>query len=190
MKQPTDKRQRILEGALLQFVKKGFHGAAVPDIAAAAGVAVGTIYRYFESKEALANALIAEWRRRFETDVLAPFPPTATPRAAFRLYWRRMAAFAKTFPDAHRFLELHEHGSYLDAGGSDGDHAILDATRDLIAWGRREGAMKALDPALVLALLRGALAGLTRHAAVDARVPAERIEDMEDCLWNAVASRS
>ena len=51
-----DKREAILAAALEAFVEKGFHGTAVPEIAARAGVGAGTIYRYFESKEAVVNA--------------------------------------------------------------------------------------------------------------------------------------
>ena len=159
------RRTLILEGALSLFEARGFHGAAVPDIARAAGVAVGTIYRYFPTKEALVNALISSWRARFEADVLAPIPPTSTPRAAFRLYWRRMAGFARAFPSAQRFLDLHDHTAYLDDANRDGDRALAAAIRDLLAWGRREGAIKSLEPALVVALLRGAVAGLARQTA-------------------------
>lgn len=183
-------RDDVLQGALKEFAAKGFHGTAVPDIARAAGVAVGTIYRHFPTKDALVRALIVQWQARFEADVLAPIPPTATPRAAFRLYWRRMAGFAKTFPDAQRFLHLHDHGGYIeDAAHRTGDRALTLAMQSLVGWGRREGAIKALDPLLLVALLRGALAGLARHAAPDGNISASLVEEMEDCLWNAVAAR-
>jgi AcrR family transcriptional regulator len=52
-----DKRDRLLTAALELFETRGFDGVAVPEIAARAGVATGTIYRYFATKEALVNAL-------------------------------------------------------------------------------------------------------------------------------------
>src|SRR6185503_5568621 len=48
-----DKRRRMLDAALTAFAERGYHGVAVPEVAAAAGVSTGTIYVYFESKEAL-----------------------------------------------------------------------------------------------------------------------------------------
>lgn len=185
----SNKQTKILDGALACFEASGFHGSTVPEIAQAAGVAVGTLYRYFPTKEALVNALIASWQARFEADVLAPVPATATPRAAFRLYWRRMAVFTRAFPAAQRFLDLHDHTAYLDDANRQNGRALLTAMRELLVWGRREGAMKPLEPALLVALLRGALTGLTRHAAQDGAVPPALIEEMEDCLWNAVAAR-
>ena len=52
-----EKHQKILSAALELFANRGFHGTAVPDVAKLAGVGAGTIYRYFENKEALVNAV-------------------------------------------------------------------------------------------------------------------------------------
>ena len=52
-----DKREAIMTAALELFVERGFFGTAVPEIADRAGVGAGTIYRYFESKEALVNEI-------------------------------------------------------------------------------------------------------------------------------------
>lgn len=49
----------IMAAALDQFSKVGFEAARLDDIAQAAGVAKGTIYLYFESKERLLEALVA-----------------------------------------------------------------------------------------------------------------------------------
>ena len=45
-----DKREAILEAALELFAERGFHGTAVPLIAAKAHVGAGTIYRHFKDK--------------------------------------------------------------------------------------------------------------------------------------------
>lgn len=49
----ADKRGAILEAAIDVFVRDGFEAASVADIAQEAGVAKGTIYLYFESKDHL-----------------------------------------------------------------------------------------------------------------------------------------
>lgn len=43
----------LIEAGLAEFIEKGFAGARLDDVARRAGVSKGTIYRYFESKEAL-----------------------------------------------------------------------------------------------------------------------------------------
>ena len=55
-----DRRQTdILEAVHGTFVEKGFDGASMQDLARAAGMSVGNFYRYFESKDAIVEALIA-----------------------------------------------------------------------------------------------------------------------------------
>ena len=52
-----DKREAILQATLELVAENGFHDAPCSLIALRAGVAAGTIYRYFESKEALIQEL-------------------------------------------------------------------------------------------------------------------------------------
>ena len=56
------KRRQIMEGAREIFMSAGFDAASMNDIARAAGVSKGTLYAYFDSKEALFEALIREER--------------------------------------------------------------------------------------------------------------------------------
>jgi len=64
-----DKRRRIIDAAVEVFALKGFFGARVSEIAEAAGVADGTIYLYFRSKDDILISLfeekMAEINRRF-----------------------------------------------------------------------------------------------------------------------------
>lgn len=55
-----DKRQRILQGAVRVFARKGYFAARVSDIARKAGVADGTIYLYFRNKEDILVSLFDE----------------------------------------------------------------------------------------------------------------------------------
>jgi len=57
---PEVRRQTILKAALATFAERGFAAARLDDVAARAGVAKGTLYLYFHSKEALFEALIRD----------------------------------------------------------------------------------------------------------------------------------
>lgn len=52
------RRKQILDAALAVFSSKGYGEATIPDIAREAGVAVGTIYNYYESKRDLLVSLV------------------------------------------------------------------------------------------------------------------------------------
>src|SRR5687767_13835723 len=53
-----DRREQLLEAALRVFARKGFARSTNKDIATEAGITPGLIYHYFESKEALLQAVI------------------------------------------------------------------------------------------------------------------------------------
>jgi AcrR family transcriptional regulator len=64
----AERPAELLEAALEQFYRVGFSAAKIEEIARAAGVTVGTVYRYFPSKEALFLAVVerhldASWSR-------------------------------------------------------------------------------------------------------------------------------
>ena len=80
----TDKGEAILAAALDLFVERGFHGTSVPSVAERAGVAAGTIYHYFASKEALVNALFKRWKGEISTRVISEFPFERPVREQFR----------------------------------------------------------------------------------------------------------
>jgi AcrR family transcriptional regulator len=53
------RRQQIVDAASACARRSGFHGASMAEIAHAAGMSVGQIYRYFENKEAIIAAIVA-----------------------------------------------------------------------------------------------------------------------------------
>ncbi len=66
MVQDPNKEELIRSAAIRVFAQKGFHGARAEEIAEEAGVAVGTIYNYFQSKEDL---LLAIFQREFDQEM-------------------------------------------------------------------------------------------------------------------------
>src|SRR5271169_3282519 len=100
----NDKSEAILNAALDLFVDRGFHGTSVPSVAHRAGVAAGTIYHYFTSKEALVNALYKNRKRQIIGRVMDDFPFNAPTREQFRTVWGRMAEFAVAHPREFAFL--------------------------------------------------------------------------------------
>jgi TetR/AcrR family fatty acid metabolism transcriptional regulator len=55
-----EKRRQILDAAVRVFARKGFHASRVGDIAEEAGVAHGLLYHYFDSKDAVLEAVFQE----------------------------------------------------------------------------------------------------------------------------------
>jgi AcrR family transcriptional regulator len=184
-----DKRARLLDAALDLFETRGFDGVAVPEIAAAAGVAVGTVYRYFAGKEALVNALYRHWKGVYNATILGPLPPGLEARDMFTTYWQRMAQFARIHAKATRFMDLHHHGAYLDEESRALSRTYREVAEGFIAGARAQGAIRDIDPIMVVALMWGAAAGLAKFAASGAlEFNAAMAANMEEALWRAIAN--
>ncbi len=63
------RRQRVLVSALELASAGGYDAVQMRDVATSAGVALGTIYRYFPSKDALLAAAMVEWMEDLERRV-------------------------------------------------------------------------------------------------------------------------
>src|SRR5436309_13810343 len=94
LKSPEDRRQEILDSAMRVFAEKGVSKATVADIAEAAGVAKGTVYLYFGSKEHLLGAL----RDRF-VDELLEHVSDLLARAGQDVWWGLVDATRESMAD-------------------------------------------------------------------------------------------
>ena len=63
----ADRRRRVVEAAVQLASEGGYELVQMHDVAAHANVALGTIYRYFESKDQLLGAALVEWAEALES---------------------------------------------------------------------------------------------------------------------------
>lgn len=81
-----DRRAAIIEAAIEVFARKGFFGAKVSEIAEAAGVADGTIYLYFKSKDEILISLFEEKMEAIISDLERMLAEVSDPREKLRRY--------------------------------------------------------------------------------------------------------
>ena len=79
-----DKRERILKAAVKVFAKSGFYATRVSEVAKAAGVADGTIYLYFKSKDELLVSLFEDRVERLLAFMREELPKHETAPAKLR----------------------------------------------------------------------------------------------------------
>ena len=75
-----DKRRQILDAAVSVFAQKGYFTARVSDVASSAGVADGTIYLYFKSKEDIVVSLFSDVLERHLARAKEEIANARTPR--------------------------------------------------------------------------------------------------------------
>ena len=109
-----DKRERILTAAERIFARHGFFAAKVSDVAKEAGVADGTIYLYFKSKDDL---LISLFERRMQqvNETLAGAVKGKSPREQLRALIRTYLQLVHDEPTAAEVLtiELRQSSKFM-----------------------------------------------------------------------------
>lgn len=144
-------RERILRESLRYFARNGFAGTKVADLARGIGIAQGTIYRYFDSKEDLFSALrelVANDEDVRELKLLARLPLTA--KAKIR---RLAASVLDRLADDELFAAsvVLNTQLMLEEGLRDGLPApyrseLYAHTARIVEQGQREGSVAAGDP--------------------------------------------
>ena len=151
----NDKRVRILAAAERVFAKRGFFAARVSEIAKEAGVADGTIYLYFKSKDDLLISLFESRMKQVNTalrEAIATVPatqPIEQLRAFIRAYLRLVhdepaAAEVLTIElrQSSKFMKEYENVAFAD---------FLRMLGGLIAAGQASGEIEASVPSHVAA---------------------------------------
>ena len=79
------KRQAILAAAKRLFAERGFHGTSVQDLANETGLPVGSIYTYFDNKDAVARTVIEEGWEQFFAELEGALAAASSPEEKFSL---------------------------------------------------------------------------------------------------------
>jgi TetR/AcrR family fatty acid metabolism transcriptional regulator len=155
-----DKRDLILRGAIETFAARGFFNAQVADIARAAGVAAGTVYLYFRSKDDLLisifertmNEAIAEGR----AGIARTKDPVQRLRTLARVHLERLGRdrqLAVVFQ-----IELRQSTKFMERFSTTQLREYLGIIREVIADGQAKRAFRRqINPTLAAKMFFGAL---------------------------------
>ena len=96
-------RRRILEGALAEFGRQGYGGSSINSLCAAQGISKGIVYHYFETKDALYLACVAECFDLLTQHLRAQLTCAGSAKAQLERYFRARLEFfeAVTSPPEH-----------------------------------------------------------------------------------------
>ena len=170
----SDKRERILRAAVKVFARKGFYASRVSEIAKAAGVADGTIYLYFKSKDELLTSLfedritrlLAVLRRELE----------ALPAGPARV--RRVVELQLGLLEGERDLaevitvNLRQSTRLLKQYATKRFTEYLDLMASVVAEGQRAGELRDdVSPRIMARAIFGALDGIAMTWALGSAEP-------------------
>ncbi len=155
-----DKREAILRAAIKVFAEKGFFNSKVSDIARAAGIADGTVYLYFKSKDEILHSIfdraMAEFIAEGKKELAGIDGPEERLRRIAELHLERLGAdrdLAIVFQ-----IELRGSTKFMQEFSAAGFAEYLDIIRATIADGQRSGAFRNdIKPVVAAKILYGAI---------------------------------
>jgi AcrR family transcriptional regulator len=141
-----------MDAALRLFRARGIRATTIRDLAAAAGVTSGALYRHYPGKTELAQAVFATCAERLG-EALRPAADGEDPRAALRALIRALLEFSRQEPLAYGFLmERHEEEVQRAEPGRELPKDFFERT---IRAGVQQGVFPAQDVNLAAALVIG-----------------------------------
>lgn len=109
MDKSTNKRSRIIEAAIRLFVKNGVHGTSMNALAKAAEVATGSLYTYFDSKDALIVGAFESIIEEIIEYVDENNDAALSVKARFYHLLEQQMRFYIAYPDKFRFMMIAAH---------------------------------------------------------------------------------
>jgi AcrR family transcriptional regulator len=189
MKKP-DKRSDIIQAALNLIVEHGFHGTSMAMVAEKADVGAGTIYHYFESKEALIKELYQELEQKVMVTLWEGDPISKPIRERFIHLWTVLLKYFIAHPLYFRYIEQYHNSPY---GVSLRRDKILSKADDrgifknLFEEGIAQQVIKGLPLGMLFALAFGPLVALARdHTLGFVILDDTLIAQLVEACWDGI----
>jgi TetR/AcrR family transcriptional regulator, fatty acid metabolism regulator protein len=156
----TDKREAILRAAIKVFARKGYFSSKVADIAGEAGIADGTVYLYFKSKDEILHSIFDRAMEEFIAEGKREISEISDVKDKLR----RIAALHLEKLGADRDLaivfqvELRGSTKFMEEFSAAGFAGYLDIIRATFAEGQQQGLFRTdLKPIICAKIFYGAL---------------------------------
>jgi TetR/AcrR family transcriptional repressor of multidrug resistance operon len=159
--------------------ERGIHGTSMSQVANRAGVATGTAYVHYQSKEDLLIAAFVEVKTHLGEAALENVDPTADPRAIFDTVWRNSFRYLEDDPAVAEFL-LQVEASPLRVAA----HETMPEDNLLSEMAQRLSSVLVDLPAELLYDL--SLAPVVRLVASGASLTTSEVDTLIESCWQAV----
>jgi AcrR family transcriptional regulator len=190
MMKTSDKRADVLQAALELIAERGFHGAPMAEIAAKAGVAAGTIYRYFENKDLLITELHRELEERISAKLREGYPVERPLRERFLYLIQELLRYFIKKPLEFRYMEQYFNSPYGVSMHRDrllGKSGKQDMVMEIFKEGSSQQILKDFPVVVLFSLAFGPLISLIRdHTLGFVNLDEPLLKRITEACWDAI----
>ncbi len=176
---------QILQAARRLFAHQGYDSTTTRDLAKAAGVAEGTLFRHFANKKTILIAIVTEGWVEILTDLLTELSSMANYKAVAQLLHHRMINLQKN-ADMMRicFLEAQFHPELRDRIQSEIIAKMTDVTEAFFETAMQKGIYRPMNPKIVAQVFLGmfAVAGFSYNTLLEPNASPQAMKEMAEGL--------
>lgn len=182
-------RNKIFQSALALFNVKGIDATSTREITEGAGIAEGTLYRHFKSKDELAWSLFEHHYGNIAGSLLAARRQSTDFRETVEATVHAFCKLVDHAPDAFRYCMLSQHGFLARVDQDEGNPVLV--IRSFIAEAIDKEDIPSGDPDLLAAISLGVVmqpATFTLYGRLSH--PLEQYaDDFVDAIWSILTKR-
>ena len=181
----VETRTRILQAAQRLFARRGFDGTTTRDLAQAAGVAEGTLFRHFENKKAILVAVATQGWVEILTDLLTELSEMGSYKAIAQVMRKRMLNLHQN-ADMLRvcFMEAQFHPDLSQQIQSDVIVKMTDVAEAFFQTAMDKGIYRKTNPRIVAQVFLGmfTVAGFSRDTVMAEGSSPQEMQEMAEGL--------
>jgi len=186
---PKDKRQRILDAASDLIIERGLQSTPMSLITKRAGVAVGSLYNYFTSKQDLVYSVFQRAMEDMAEAILAEYSAEASVQERFTSYWSAFLRYMLHNPNQTQLLLYLTTTPYIDEGFREkASSALLHTHAAIIKAGRQEQLIRDVSTIMINWHLYGSLLFLTNKMQSMQKLSdsQEAIDQVVQMWWDSI----
>ncbi|WP_435356063.1 TetR/AcrR family transcriptional regulator [Emticicia sp. SJ17W-69] len=158
-----NKEQKILETALKLFVEFGFQGTPTSKIAKEAGVANGTLFHYFPTKEALIGALYVIIKTELNQLLVSKTDMNSGIKPAFEQVYSHTINWALNNKEKYHYIQQVQFSPHLAQIPTEILHEQTQIHFDFIEHAKASGAIKIMPTDLIFTLVNSQIMGIYQY---------------------------
>lgn len=186
-----DKEKEILAAALKLFVEFGFHGTPTSKIAKEAGVANGTLFHYFKTKEDLIVALYNGIKEKLNAFLLTQIDDQETLEVKMKTIYAKSLEWALIHRDEFYFIQQFNFSPHVTKVSKEDKEKQTRLSTCLLAEGIDSHLFKSLPFNLIAMLLGSHLYGVHQYLVTNDLPAAKQTEVIDETfvlLWQMITN--
>ncbi len=185
-----NKRNAILDAATRLFAERGLTAAPTSEISKQAGVAEGTLFTYFKTKDDLINALYREIKLELAGAMMSGFPRKKSVRTRLRHVWDGYVNWGVANPEQRKVLAQLQVSGMLSKESIEAGSAPFVEMQNMIRDAIERHILRADPPIELISKMLSALAEATMDLMVLKPATANKYRDGGfDIYWAGITRK-